>query len=268
MNKLSFLNFIKNGDVEKASRLVMFFYFFLFTQSLMMLNQVPNFLREGRVLFEPRWPLFWTGHMDFEASVQTIFIFFTLSALLACFLFNRRWVRVVAFIGALQFSALQNSFGTRDQHLDLWVWITLLFIWLPDVMRMKEVSDEAREKFLSVFWAAQALVLLIYSMSGMWKILAAIVQMSHGQVSIFSINATALYIATSLNRATTSDPSLLGPFLIAHPIITWLPLIGVLYVQCFAIWAAFKPELHRLWAFALIAFHLFNFLTLRVEFFQ
>ncbi len=263
MNNLPFLRFIKNGDFDKAKGIIPFFYYILLYVAVSQLLNINSMIQGGYSNFSPRWPIFWAEYISYPTAVKIIIIFFVLTALFACFFHEQRWQRTLALLGVLQFTALNYSFGFTHQW-DLWVWIAFFFVVLPNVWGTEDLSPETREKFLTVFWGAQAFTLLIYSMSGMWKVLAAIQQFFNGEVSIFSPSAPALHIATQFIKESGSGVSVFGPFIIDHPIVAWFPLLAAVYLQFFSLWAAFKPNLHRLWAFGLVAFHIGVYLTLYV----
>ena len=125
-------------------------------------------------------------------------------------------------------------------------------------------SESARKTFSLVFWTAQAYLLLTYSMAGIGKLIYAFIQLSQGAAHAFSPDAGALFAATQLNQMGISTP--LGPLIIAHPYLAWLPFLIMLELQTFSIVAAFRPQLHRLWGLGLILFHLGTFLTMRAVF--
>jgi hypothetical protein len=64
----------------------------------------------------------------------------------------------------------------------------------------------------------------------------------------------------------TDSTSALGAWIIGHPWLTW-PLMPVpIYLEFFSFWLAFRPPLQRLWAAALITFHMATFFTMTISF--
>ena len=80
-----------------------------------------------------------------------------------------------------------------------------------------------------------------------------------GQATLFSPDAGVLHITTMLNRM--QEPSLLGPLIVNYPLLGWIPLLLIVYLQFFSFVVAFRPSLHRVWAAALILFHVGTDLT-------
>ena len=101
-------------------------------------------------------------------------------------------------------------------------------------------------------------------MSGFGKVYGTLTQFYHGQMTAFSPDAFAYHIAFWLPRIQTE--TVLGPFLIAHPWVGWPLFVGNIYLQFFAITAAFRPSLQKLWAVGLIFFHIGTFVTMYISF--
>lgn len=157
-----------------------------------------------------------------------------------------------------------SSFGQPDHEWYLFVFVALIFIFLPNVWKIVANAD-LKKKFLLLFWAAQAFVLLTYSMSGLLKLFTGISQLLQGEPSIFSPHATALQVAGF--AYFSGRESLLGPLIIEYPFLGWLPFLIVIYLECFAFYVAFNPHLHRLWALGLIVFlHVGSILTMGLIF--
>lgn len=261
------LPFIAKGDLKKAQDRIPFLYYFLLLSAIMQLQQLQQTLPQVQN-FTPRWPIFWAHYLGYQTSVELIYLLFVGTALTGAFYYRKRWARIVAFLGVFQFHALANSFGITYHQTDLWVWTALFFTILPDVWNIESPAAAAKETFLTIFWGAQAFVLLIYTMSGIWKSYEALQQLLSGVPSVFSFEAPALHVATQFIKQAGDGTSLFGPYIIEHPIVAWLPLITVLYLQTCAFYVAFKPNLHGLWAFGLVAFHTGVYLTLYVTLFE
>jgi hypothetical protein len=121
-----------------------------------------------------------------------------------------------------------------------------------------------RQIALTTVWLAQALLLLFYTLTGTWKIVAAAVQLAHGESHSFSPDALAIQIARSLLIQGSVSP--LGPFFIEHQLLGWPFYVLTIYIELFAFLVAFRPALQRLWAVCLSVFHIFIFLTFHLDF--
>ena len=54
----------------------------------------------------------------------------------------------------------------------------------------------------------------------------------------------------------TNQHTLLGDWLARNPLPGWVLFNGTMYLEAFALVAAFRPRLHRVWGMGLIVFHL------------
>lgn len=221
-------------------------------------------LREREVL-DPLWPVAWVPKVGIPEGVDALMTLLLAGAFAAALLPGWRPARIAAGLGLLGFHALESSFGKINHASHGWVLASLLLIAAPDAgLRELERSRLLRQRLLNAFWSAQAMLLLVYSMSGIWKALAVVTQMWRGEVHGLAPTALALHIAHRLLQ--TGDESLLGPFFIEHPALGWAPFAATLYLQVVAIQVAFRPSLHRSWGAALIAFHFMVYLTMAVSF--
>jgi hypothetical protein len=229
--------------------------------AVLSLSDWAELLERTNVL--PLWPVAWLRLVEPRTGILVILVVFLAGALLGAILPEQRWARIVAFTGLFEFVALQNSFGKINHSWHLWVLTSFLLIFLPS---LASVSRAVRQQFLLIFWACQAAVLLSYSMSGLGKLAGALYQLCAGQHHLFMPDALAVTVADRLLQ--TNSRSLLGPWLITHPL--WgMPLtLGVLYLQLFSFWIAFRPGAQKTWAVGLIAFHIGTFLLLSIQFFQ
>lgn len=254
---------LKQGDSDQAARLIPFFYYFMVFIAYTNLEGLNHQIANPRGILEPRWPIFWAQNLDHGLVVSAIIIFFVLSSVLAAVFYKVLAVRMLAFLGMLQFHAYNSSFGYPNHQWDVWLFVSFIFIFFPNIWT-KKVAPETKKKFLLVFWTAQAYLLLTYSMSGLGKIYDGVGQALEGQANSFSIDAAALHISNVLYMMQENTP--LGPLIVSYPILGWIPFLGVILLELFSLYAAFKPSLHRPWAVTLILFHLSTYLTMRAVF--
>ncbi len=249
-------------DFEKAKALIPFFYYFLFFIAFTRLEGLDYTIAEGAAGFAPRLPLFWAQYVEYGVAVTVVLLGWVCTALFASVFPYIRAARILAFIGLFEYHALVSSFGSPNHQWDHWLWISFILIFLPTLTR--EPSLDTRRTFSLVFWGAQAFLLLTYTMAGVGKLIYAVIQFSQGQAHAFSPDAGALYAATQLNLMHETVP--LANIIISYPWVAWIPFLLLLELQTFALIAAFRPQLHRLWGFGLILFHLGTFLTMRAVF--
>lgn len=119
-------------------------------------------------------------------------------------------------------------------------------------------------QFLLAFGAAAALILMFYSMSGLWKCLNAATALLGGRVGGFSPDAMAITLA---NRALQTGASpIWAELVIAYPILGWPLYLGLYYVELVAIAIVFRPALLQLWGVILILFHFGTLLFMDIVF--
>jgi hypothetical protein len=245
----------------RARELVKFCYLALLFLSISSLPDWSEML--GRKMVAPLWPVAWLQFVNESAGIVAILVLHLAGALLGAIFPGQRWARALAFLGLLEFVAFNNSFGKIGHSMHLWVLTAFGLVFLPRV-EPGETSRVLRQRFLLIFWGCQAIVLLAYSMSGLGKLLGGFHQIFLGQTHIFLPDAFSRIVAERLQE--TNSTSLLGPWLIAHPLAGWPMMLADLYLQTFSFWAAFRPALHRFWAIGLILFHIASYLFLSINF--
>ena len=156
--------------------------------------------------------------------------------------------RLGVFLYLLFTVALANSYGSINNYGHVALYISFALLFLPSAIaspeRMKRKDAMAA---IMVFWFAQSLVLLPYTLSGLFKIYG----------SRFELLAPDGFVRIMVARAleeTIEVPWLL-PFFASQPLLAQFLLLGAVYVQAFALLALFRPHLHRPLGAALIAFH-------------
>jgi predicted DCC family thiol-disulfide oxidoreductase YuxK len=214
---------------------------------------------------DPLWPLAWIGWTGAPIGIRAVLLLFVAGPLAAIWRPENRAFRFFAFLGVLEGMALDNSFGKINNHLHLWTSVAFLFLFLPGTRAYGNPSPSSRAAAVRVFWGAQALVLLTYTMSGIAKLLGAAVQIHRGDAHhLFSVDALARHVSERLLQ--TGEHSLVGGWLIDHPWFGPPLLLGAAYLETFALWAAFRPSLHRPWALGLISMHLGIMLAMNITF--
>jgi hypothetical protein len=209
------------------------------------------------------WPVWWLEAVPLREGMLGILSGYLAMAFLGAVFSDRRWVRALVFVGLLEFVALDNSFGKINHNYHLWVLTAFLLIFLPDT-RARIANRAMRQRFVTIFWSCQAIVLLTYTMSGVGKVAGAIYQLFAGQNNILMSTGFVSIIANRLLE--TNSSSWLGPWLIAHPWLGWPLMLGSVYLELFAFWAAFRPALQRWWGTGLILFHVGVYLLMGIAF--
>ncbi|MEM1023975.1 MAG: hypothetical protein AAF627_02125 [Myxococcota bacterium] len=228
-------------------------------------------LAELRPLLDPpsptlRWPVAWMVWVDPGVGGSVVLALGLGGALLAATLPERRGLRALAFLGLLEVLALKYSFGKIHHAMHGWLFLSFLLIFLPEP-RSGWAAGRARkdrQQALFVWSAAQVALALTYSLAGLGKLVGTVYQGLRGQPTPLHPSALARHMADRLQQ--TDADSLLGPWMIEYGNWLWPLMLGTVYLQLFALQAAFRPRLHRWWGMGLIAFHVVSILTLTIDF--
>ncbi len=251
---------------RKAQVLAPVFYYILVFFSFQQLEGLKFQVAHPHTLTTLTWPLFWAQHMDFAATVTVVLLFFVTSSLIGAFYSVHRLARIAAFLGMLFFHAYTNASGVNHQY-DVWLWVSFLLLFLPGgwgFYKYRSDNNSFRKKFLLVFWSVQGYVLLTYTMSGIGKFIGSFEQLQRGGATLLSPDSASLTVASQLLQM--QQDSVLGTFILTHPILAWIGFLVIFYVQITAFSVAFRPALHRLWALFLILFHLATYLAMNAIF--
>ena len=247
-----------------AQTVIRCFYAFLLYLAITSFGEFGGLV--ARHPFSPLWPILWLPPEHSDNATKALLAFYSAGSLLAAVWPGPRWTRILAWLGLLEFVALKYSFGKIGHSLHLVVLVSLLLIFLPRGWdRGVEATDRRlRQSTLLVFWTCQAAILLSYTMSGLGKFGGAVYQIALGQPNAFLPGALGAHIAQRLLQ--TNSTSALGAWIILHPWLTW-PLMPLpMYLELFSFWIAFRPQLQKPWAAALIVFHLATFFTMTISF--
>lgn len=192
----------------------------------------------------------------------------TVLSAIACVLAPARLAARVAFaVALLEFGGLQNSFGKINHGWHVLSVCAFLLCFLPSgELSWVRRSTGRVQAYLLCSWSLLASFFLTYTISGTWKVAVGLVQAASGQPNAFSPSALAYHAARRLVQTGDSTP--LAHVLLRHPELGWPASLLTLYLETFALVAAFRPRLHRPWAMGLIAFHLGSGLVLGIGFYH
>ncbi len=248
-----------------AQALLSGFYGVLLFFAVGSLFSWPEYLKVSAL--EPRWPVFWLRFVDLSQGIPLLLAFYLLSGLAAVVLPRYRWVRILVFLSLLEFHAFKFSFGSINHGDHLGVLLSFVLIFLPQGWRDFPTADRgSRVGTLRAFAGCQGMILLTYSMSGLWKVGGVVEQLLKGEVSYLAPWGLAQQVAGKLLGADST--SLLGPWLIDHAWAGWPLGLGTLYLEFFALWVVTRPGLHRIWGLGLIFFHISTHLFMGIGFVQ
>ena len=247
-----------------AQTLIAAFYAVLFFFAAGELFSWQNYLNAGDLAL--RWPVYWLRFAGTGAGIAAILWFHLLGGLLGLMFCRHRWARVVVFVSLLEHLALKFSFGAVNHGDHLGVLVSFVLIFLPAGWHARGSADRRlRSATLLVFAGAQAMILLTYSMAGMWKAGSIPEQWIRGELITY-LHPQGLAFQVAAKMIEDDAPSVLGPWLVEHPWAGWLPGIAAIYLELFALWIVARPSLHRAWGLGLALLHVATHLTLGVGF--
>lgn len=224
-----------------------------------------------RDLFEiaaiyPIWPNAWVSLVGPAAGIRILFLLLIIGAFLAALFPARRWTRLLAWFGVLQLAAFVNSINYPTLIWHAWLLTATILVFLPDNGEASGGTLYRRMQTITVFWACQAIILATYSLTGLGKLVEAVVQFAAGQPTLFAPEALAYHAAQEMLKVNV--PSLLGHWVIEHPWAGWPLLVPAVLFTTSAIAAAFRPGLQRVWGIGLIVFHVGVYLVTGIAFFE
>lgn len=170
--------------------------------------------------------------------------------------------RIFVFISLLLYTAVTISSGALTHLYQFWMWSSFLLAWSPSI---KDDSPAELKNIYCLMWSgAQSIVLLMYGLSGLWKVIGFIAQLSRGETGIFSPHGLSYHYASEVIRAGANP--LLGSWLLNHG--HWQPLmsIAVVLLQLFCFVGIFNKALRHYLGFALICFHLSTYFFLSINY--
>ena len=228
-------------------------------------------LHELRPLLTPqgvalRWPVAWMTWFGVETAAPWVIGFGFVATSIGAFVPQWRIVRIAVFLAFLQALALKFSFGKIHHLMHGWLFATFIFaFFLPNgAFDSARQTRPVRAASLFAFSGAQIALALTYSLAGVGKLLGTAYQAAIGQITPLHPSALARHVADRIIQ--THADSLLGEFMIENAVLIWPMMMATLYLQLFALWAVFRPRLHRLWAFGLIGFHVMTKLSMTIDF--
>ncbi len=212
----------------------------------------PTYARLQRAT--PLWPAeWWFREVSVRTGVNLIFSVYLIASLIVVLVPDRRLARAAYTLALLQYMSFVNSFDKVNHDLHGWLFVSIVLILLPRGPWGARRSTADRQYFLTVFWAAQLVLLLFYSLTGMWKIYSAIDAFAHGHINGFNLSAFSYIVGARLIQ--TNQDTVLGKFFVHNELPGWLLFTGTMYLETASLMIAFRPRVQRMWGLGLILFH-------------
>ena len=251
-----------NESFSRARILVKVFYLCSAYISYLALDELHRVALQAQA-WDFLWPVQWLASLQTRPAVDYLALACFLFSLLAFQFEGRRLFRALFAASFLLVAAIVNSFGGTNHLYHAWLWIAIGLIFLPQGSAYPP-SRLSKMSYLTTIAACQALLLSFYSLAGLWKTLSGLAALASGHVGNFSPGGLSATLADRMLQTGTSP--LLADFVIDHVWLAWPMFLSLIYVQLFAIFVAFRPQLHVLWGYALISFHLGTWLLMEIVF--
>ena len=201
---------------------------------------------------DPLWPvslLMDTTGVGWLANVTFISVAGSLVALLAVTFPGALVWRFGVFLYLFLAVAVQNSYGSINHGFHFYLFISFALLFLPPRAGHPErMARKTAMACIAVFWFVQSLILLSYSLAGFWKVL-------YSNTELFAPDGMTRILLARLMSDTRPVPPLL-PLVASQEYLTQLMFLVTVYAEFFAIFALFRPHLHRPFGIVLILFHL------------
>jgi hypothetical protein len=217
---------------------------------------------------EPLWPIAWFEWTGIRTGVIIVLALSFGGAILAAAAPTIRLFRVLAAAGLLVFSAFFNSFGMINHGWHGWLWVAIVLVLLPDGDISHIAASTCRQqRYFRVVWAAQAAMMLFYSLSGAFKLAGIVYQTFRGEIT--GLNPEALP-RQAINKMLETDFQ--GPggyvsiFLAEHIWIAWPIFLFTLYLEAFTVVVAFRPGAQRVWGILLVLCHIGIYFAMTIMF--
>ncbi|HVZ32069.1 MAG TPA: hypothetical protein VG963_06580 [Polyangiaceae bacterium] len=221
----------------------------------------------GAKVLDPLWCVRWARLVGPALAGSLVYAVSLVGALACALVPERRAPRIVLAVALLELGGLANSFGKINHNWHALCICAFLLCFVPTggLDRIRRSSTRVQAYLLGV-WSLLASFFLTYSISGVWKVAVGVVQAASLKPTAFSPAALAYHVSRRLLE--TGETTRLARILLDHPALGWPCNLLTLYLETFAFVAAFRPRLHRVWAFGLICFHLGSGLVLGIGFYH
>jgi hypothetical protein len=250
-------------DFCRAQHLVRFYYLFSVFISYTLMTQLTSLANQSLV-WNFLWPVSWLSLFNGRWAIDWLPVALMAASILALLFPMYRVFRLALTILGLFATSVYNSKGGIDHEYHVWLWISFCFVFLPDVNLTAATSRSVKMAYLSIFASAQSLILLFYSLAGLWKVLEGLKPLLHGMEGNFAPRGLSLQLADRM-LATGTSP-LLGDFAVNNYWIIWPMFLLVMYIQFTAVFVALRPRLHVVWGTVLIMFHTGTWLLMQIPF--
>lgn len=251
------------AELERGRLLLWFFYVWTLTKAFSAIDFAQSAV-DGTIVWAPRLRigiLSWLSADIFPTAVLVLTACSVVGSVASVACPGLRTARALFFIGHVLLTAIAYELRGKIDHSEhTTLWVAFVVIFLPSFRRAAE-DEQVRRAFNRIMWTAGSAVLLTYTLAGINKVFAGVGDLLGGRPSWLAPEALVYLVANAPRSG-----SFVSDFLIGHPWLTYGLQLGVLYLEGFALVAAFRPRLLRPWGIALLGMHLGIKATMGISF--
>lgn len=254
-------NLFDKQEVEKTNRAIIFslrcFYVLLLCWSYTHVLEFRPSVEQSTPI--PLWPVFWVRYMS-TLPWGTLFtgaLFITLLG--TQFYYKKRLIRVIVFCLLFVVIALYNSTGKISHNLHALLIPTFYFTFL-DLENIQKIKG-------NLLWFASAIfsLLILYFLTGFWKIARGFKQLLVGEISVFNISAMSNHLNYQF-RHSTMNP--IAAYLVENEYLGFMFLwVGIL-IEFTPLFFFFKSKSHPIAGILFILLHVGIMWVMQVGFFE
>lgn len=249
----------------KAETIVLVYYVYLMALSYGRIGTASKLLHRS---VQPSLELALTSWIPLDSWRQVavgLALLMLVASMLAATIPRWRIPRILAIVSFLLLEAMKFDQDGKISHaMYPLIWAGIAFCFLPS---LKNDSSERCRNYLASFFGAQVLVCLLFASSGLSKVIGIAYDWSSG-VTWLNPEALPLLLSARWAKFRVLEYFPAGEFFLLNPWAAWLSNVGVLYLEIAAIFAVFRPRLHRPWAFGLLVMLAMIWLTMGIQFLQ
>lgn len=211
------------------------------------------------------WPLLWAKGLTWEPVGIAIVAAFVVVTVVALVAYRHRPVRVAVFVVLLLHASMLSSFGKVNHGFHHPLIAAFFLALVPTLPRIgDDIQTSVRDRVYRWILAAQAVVLLTYSLSGFWKLREGIEVRVAGRAGLFSTRSLAALVSHRAIQTSENPP--LADFIVNNATVSSLLYLATVGVELTALVTVVVPRLSAVWALALIGFHLAVFWSMQINF--
>lgn len=199
---------------------------------------------------------------NYPFALMTSSVLLMIATMVAGLKVTWQWTRILVVLFLLLYAAVVNSTGGVTHLYQFWFWTSVALAFAPTLKKPNDIK--LKISYLRAWSNAQAVFLVMYGLSGFWKMAGAIDQYLRAEPNLFSIDGLSFHLASEIIRANAAP--MLGSLLFEHG--SWQPLMAFLIVglqlSCFV--GVFLPRIRPGLGIFILMFHLGTFFFLSITY--